>query len=35
MEEQREPKRLYKENMGEEGGEGSHVQDGLIMLKMI
>jgi hypothetical protein len=29
------PKRFYKENLGEEGREGSHVQDGLIMLKMI
>jgi hypothetical protein len=29
------PKKLYKENLGEEGREGSHVQGGLIMLKMI
>jgi hypothetical protein len=33
--EQEIPKRLYKETLKEEGREGSHVQGGLILLKMI
>jgi hypothetical protein len=35
MEEHRNPKKDLEEKPGEEGREGSHVQGGLIMLKMI
>jgi hypothetical protein len=35
MEEQRYPKKALEGKPGEEGREGSHVQGGLIMLRMI
>jgi hypothetical protein len=35
MEEQRDRKKALEGKLGEEGREGSHIQDGLIMLKML